>query len=154
MNIEQYKKFLHHIVNSFFVICFVQVYLVTGGEGSDYIYLATTELLSQGSSSWVYGGELPSARFRPRAATLDNKLILTGVVLLQCCTMIPYNIYRFILTGGFTKTGGILGISDNAFEWDTTTSTWKEMPSLKISKAWHAMSVLENANDIISSYCK
>ena len=65
---------------------------MTGGEGSDYTYLATTELLSQGSSSWVYGGELPSARFRPRAATLDNKLILTGVVLLQCCTVIPFNI--------------------------------------------------------------
>ena len=80
--------------------------------------------------------------------------VWSGCGAVQCCTMIPCNIYRFILTGGFTKSGGTLGISDNAFEWDTTTSTWKEMPSLKISRAWHAMSVIENANDIISSYCK
>ena len=77
-------------------ICFVQVYLVTGGEGSDYTYLATTELLSQGSSSWLYAGELPSPRFRPRAATLDNKLILTGVVRVWCCAVLHHDPMQYL----------------------------------------------------------
>ena len=40
--------------------------------------IATTELLREGSSVWEYGGELPSARRGLRAATLYNKLIVTG----------------------------------------------------------------------------
>ena len=50
---------------------------MTGGEhqGAD---LDSTELLTEGASAWVFSGVLPSARHGLRAATLDNRLIVTG----------------------------------------------------------------------------
>ena len=40
--------------------------------------LDSTELLTKGASAWVYSGVLPSARIGLKAATLDNRLIVTG----------------------------------------------------------------------------
>ena len=56
-----------------------QTYLVTGGRSGDISgSLASTELLHQDASQWVYSGPLPSARDCLKGATLDNKLIITG----------------------------------------------------------------------------
>ena len=41
--------------------------------------LDSTELLTEGASAWVYSGVLPLATAGLRAATLDNKLIITGI---------------------------------------------------------------------------
>ena len=60
-----------------FVSC-SQTYLVTGGYHTGNVTLASTELLRQDASQWVYSGELPSARYALRGATLANKLIMTG----------------------------------------------------------------------------
>ena len=60
-----------------FVSC-TQTYLVTGGYHTGSDALASTELLHQDASQWVYAGELPSARYALRGATLGNKLIMTG----------------------------------------------------------------------------
>ena len=52
--------------------------MVTGGlDGSEHI-LDSTELLTQGASEWVFGGVLPSPRGRLVAATLDNRVIVSG----------------------------------------------------------------------------
>ena len=56
-----------------------QVYLVTGGEHNGR--LATTEILTPDlASAWVTvaTGALPSARRGMKAATLDNRVLLTG----------------------------------------------------------------------------
>ena len=58
------------------IFVYFQVYLVTGGLHQDD--LDSTELLTEGASSWVFSGVLPSARYALRAATLDNRLIVTG----------------------------------------------------------------------------
>ena len=55
-----------------------QVYLVTGGVHHQGARLDSTELLTEGDHAWVFSGLLPSARHSLRAATLDNKLIVTG----------------------------------------------------------------------------
>ena len=57
---------------------YAQVYLVTGGEHNGG--LASTEILTHGASAWVTvaTGALPSARRAVRAATLDNRVLLTG----------------------------------------------------------------------------
>ena len=70
-----------------------QTYLVTGGRSGDISgVLASTELLHQDASQWVYSGPLPSARDCLRGATLDNKLIITGeVVVRRCKIMEAYN---------------------------------------------------------------
>ena len=49
----------------------VKVLLVTGRGDS-------TELLLPSATSWTYSGALPSARWRLRGATLDNKVLVTG----------------------------------------------------------------------------
>ena len=54
----------------------VQVYLVVGGW--HITTLDTTVLLSLGAARWQYSGKLPSARYGLRAATVDNKVIVTG----------------------------------------------------------------------------
>ena len=58
------------------IFVYFQVYLVTGGLHQKD--LDSTELLTEGSSVWLFSGVLPSARRGLRAATLDNKLIVTG----------------------------------------------------------------------------
>ena len=57
---------------------YAQVYLVTGGEHNGG--LASTEILTHGASAWVTvdTGALPSSRRAVRAATLDNRVLLTG----------------------------------------------------------------------------
>ena len=58
----------------------VQVYLVTGGQHhtQNSGNLDTTELLSQGATSWVTSGALPGPRKGLKAARLNEKLILSG----------------------------------------------------------------------------
>ena len=57
---------------------YYQVYLVTGGEHNGL--LTSTEILTHGASAWVTvaTGALPSARRAMKAATLDNRVLLTG----------------------------------------------------------------------------
>ena len=54
--------------------------MVTGGDhkGQTDRWIDSTELLTLGASAWVFSGVLPSARVGLKAATLDNKLIVTG----------------------------------------------------------------------------
>ena len=40
--------------------------------------LDTTELLTPGAPRWQDSGKLPSARYGLRAATVDNKVVVTG----------------------------------------------------------------------------
>ena len=58
---------------------YVQVLLVTGGRGGDSGELDSTELLLPSASSWMYTAALPSPRASLKGATLDNKVIMTGI---------------------------------------------------------------------------
>ena len=53
-----------------------QTYLVSGGYDGDW--LSSTELLVETATAWVLTGELPSPRAGLRAATIDNKVLITG----------------------------------------------------------------------------
>ena len=50
---------------------------MTGGKYQSKL-LDSTEVLTQGNTGWGYKEVLPSARLGLKAATLDNKLIVTG----------------------------------------------------------------------------
>ena len=58
--------------------------MVTGGagriNGRNNLNLVSTELLRQGSTEWevISGGDLSSPRRGLRAATLNNKIFVTG----------------------------------------------------------------------------
>ena len=75
--------------NTYFPIL-VQVYLVVGGW--HIRTLDTTELLTPGAPRWQDSGKLPSARYGLRAATVDNKVVVTGnnqygVHSVQLCSL-------------------------------------------------------------------
>ena len=53
------------------------MYLVSGGYTGSYS-LSSTELLMESASAWVLTGELPSPRYGPRGANIDNKILMTG----------------------------------------------------------------------------
>ena len=57
--------------------------LVAGGVDKYYNYLDSTELLVPGSGSWrLAAGLLPRPIAYMKAATVDNTLYLTGIVIM------------------------------------------------------------------------
>ena len=69
----------------------VQVFLVTGGldksdgkPGDGYVNLnylfSSTEILTEGSSRWIEVGSLPSGMWGLRGVSLDNRIIMTGII--------------------------------------------------------------------------
>ena len=71
-----------------FVTIAPQVYLVTGGWGHGY--LTSTEILVEGSAAWIYSGALPYPKVGLRAATLNNKLIVTGTLHISISDIMLY----------------------------------------------------------------
>ena len=67
--------------------------MVTGGYNNGD--LASTELLLQDASQWVYAGSLPSPRWGLRGATLGNKLIMTGEVMVMMFKYLKMTIARW-----------------------------------------------------------
>ena len=64
--------------------------LVTGGWTGFGQDLDSTEILTEGASQWIYSGPLPSPRWELRAATIGNKLLVTGEILFdQYLSMCP-----------------------------------------------------------------
>ena len=61
----------------------LKVYLVTGGQGSSDVYLASTELFHPDATTWVSSEPLPSARIRLRSIVLNSKILITGALLMQ-----------------------------------------------------------------------
>ena len=58
-----------------------QTLLVTGGYNEKIFddYIPTTELLVYGSHAWVSSGNLPARLESPRAATVDNRVLVSGM---------------------------------------------------------------------------
>ena len=53
--------------------------MVTGGVIKGQV-LDSTEILTEGASQWIHSGPLPSPRRELRAATMNNKIIVTGKI--------------------------------------------------------------------------
>ena len=60
-----------------FIILHFYVVLVTGGYNTGAEYLDSTELMVD-FKPWRPAANLPSPRYGPRAASLDNKVFLFG----------------------------------------------------------------------------
>ena len=55
-----------------------QTYLVTGGWDDNNVYLSSTELLVETSSTWTFSGVLPTPRDGLRGANIDGRILMTG----------------------------------------------------------------------------
>lgn len=124
------------------IFVYFQVYLVTGGLHQDD--LDSTELLTEDDHAWVFSGVLPSARYGVKAATLDNKLIVTGESLAALISD-KITFFEFSISGGNSD-------GDQILEWDQTSGQWKMLGTkLKQSRFFHGMSVIkmEDVNDDI-----
>ena len=59
---------------------------MTGGyTGVAYGFLDSTELLRDGENQWTYSGQLPSYRYALKGATVNNKVIVTGIPYPPMC---------------------------------------------------------------------
>ena len=67
--------------------------MVTGGYNNGD--LASTELLPQDASQWVYAGSLPSARRGLGGARLGDKLIMTGEMMVMMFKYLKMTIARW-----------------------------------------------------------
>ena len=56
----------------------LQVYVVAGGEGNNYKYLSSTEVLYDGGVSWVTGQALPRTLYAPASVSLADSVLLLG----------------------------------------------------------------------------
>ena len=56
------------------------MYLVTGGYNGYNAYLSSTEVLSEGGDSWKTIASLPRALIDVRAVSMDNTIIVTGII--------------------------------------------------------------------------
>ena len=57
------------------------MYLVTGGWDSSY--LSSTEILVDGAVTWTEVGELPVSMYGLRGVSLNNKILMTGNIIIQ-----------------------------------------------------------------------
>ena len=72
----------------------MQVLLVTGGKhySGGFITLDSTEVLEDMVGSWRVTAPLPSARYRLRAASVENTIFVFGETILS------YNVILYICT--------------------------------------------------------
>ena len=77
------------LVKLYNIFCEIEVLLVTGGWGSGYKLIASTEVYRPSAGEWreVPGGALPRPMWGIRVVTLNNKVLLFGDKLIY------YNIY-------------------------------------------------------------
>ena len=68
------KPFFHSLSS-----CFVQVFLVVGG----FPFTATTELLKEGASYWVFADLIPQTIFELGSVSIDNGILVSGIDLLN-----------------------------------------------------------------------
>ena len=62
------------------------MYLVTGGQGgrdSNFGILSSTETLVDGAGAWTAAGVLPVAMVGLRGVSLNNKILMTGNIIIQ-----------------------------------------------------------------------
>ena len=110
-----------------------QVYLVTGGSDSSGNAISTTELLVQGESSWMVlsvSGDLPQPTAYLRSVSVNNEIIACG---------------------GSTSTGFVVTTS-NIVKFDPSTLQWLVVATMKQPRFYHAMSVVNVAeNEVFRS---
>ena len=114
----------------------MKVLLVTGGNWPGRV--DSTELLLPSATSWSYSaGLLPSIRSRLTAATLKNKVLVTGTLII-----IHHDLFYILHNAG---------ILDDVLEYDEEKQEWNKVGTLTMRRENHAVSVI-NYNSI-KDYC-
>ena len=126
-------------------IIIFQTMLVTGGHTGGG-HLSSTELLVEATSAWVFTGELPSARGGLRGANIDNKIIMTGIIMqresYEICINWSWLVWPKKISDKFL--GGYDGSwRDEILEFDPLTGQWKEVNRMTKGRSHHAVSVMK-----------
>ena len=102
--------------------------------------LSSTELLVQGAAEWTSTGSLPSPRYLARGVTINNKIIVTGMLTHFCAV----DDFLAILKGG---SNGL----DEILQFDADTGEWQLIGHMRFARQEHATSII-NFNEI-KDYC-
>ena len=115
--------------------------LVTGGwtGGQD---LDSTEILTEGASQWIYSGPLPSPRRELRAATIGNRLLVTGEILFLLLYLSVPQCKIVMFLGGYNQYNGNDIYFDDILNWDPIERVWEKFGSLKNERKSHGISVI------------
>ena len=121
---------------------------MTAGYDSSQ-YLDSTELLVHGAAEWTSTGALCSPRYLARGVTINNKIIVTGMLTHFCAL----DDFLAILKGG---SEGYIGASSNTLlddilQFDAEAGEWQLIGHMRFARGEHATSVI-NFNEI-KDYC-
>ena len=124
----------------------MQVLLVTGGRhysGGVRITLDSTEVLDDmEAGTWRLTAPLPSARYRLRAAVVNNNIFVFGENNL-CYINIEHLIVSCSVYNGNIFTGGY-----NILQYNTASHTWEEVGQMKEARVNHAVTVLDDVTKL------
>ena len=133
----------------------MQVLLITGGSGHSH-RLSSTELLLPSATSWSYSAALPSPRYSPRGATLDNKVVITGTNS-DTLIIIRHDLYKHYNSlhnaGGhyYDDSTNTWTTYNDVLEYDEEEQVWNKIGTTSMKRSYHAVSVI-NFNSI-QDYC-
>ena len=112
--------------------------------------LSSTELLVQGAAEWTSTGSLPSPRYLARGVTVNNKIIVTGMLANFCAV----DDFLAILKGGtecYLYASTSTCFLDEILQFDAEAGEWQLIGHLRFGRAQHATSII-NFNEI-KDYC-
>ena len=118
------------------------MYLVAGGWNfiSDNV-ISSTETLVNGAAVWTESGQLPLGLYQSQSLSLNNKIWLTGKILISSFT----NPNHFDNIGGYN---GTFYIVDYILQFNPSDESWTQVGQLKVARRGHGISVV-NSEDVI-----
>ena len=129
-----------------------QTYLVTGGWDDNNVYLSSTELLVETSSTWTFSGQLPTPRAGLRGANIDGRILMTGnmrrLLLSENCLALLYMKLLTKCSGGYN---GDYYYLDEIVEFSPTSGEWTVLDNMMEARDYHAVSVI--STNQIMNYC-
>ena len=112
--------------------------------------LSSTELLVQGAAEWTSTGSLPSPRYLARGVTINNQVIVTGMLTPRCAVA---DFHTFLKGGAgcyiFAYPNNC--VLDEILQFEAETGEWQLIGHMRMARGQHATSVI-NFNEI-KDYC-
>jgi len=109
-----------------------QVLIVAGGwDTPNFNILDSVEMLTMGSSAWVFTNPLPRDLVYNRIISMDNTL--------------------FMLGGGNRAPNGVLQPFSDIWTWNSEENKWEKVGDMLLARLSHAASVIEVSESLLSN---
>ena len=111
----------------------------------------STETYDHSTGRWVITrAKLPTLMTSLRAITIDNRILIFGMIFLCLCLFLHSNL--FVVFPGGNKFDGEQKTSDTILEYDITGDSYKEIGHMLDKRFSHAVSVVQYSD--FSPWCQ